>query len=193
MWEVATGYCIRTYNGHSEWVRSISMHYEGQYFASASNDETVAVWALDTNTPMAILQGHEHVVECVAFANENASKVLSETFEGDQNRAKPPLYLSSGSRDKKILIWEVWGAVQLLKISGHDNWIRDLAFHPSGEYLYSSSDDKTIRVWELNSGRCKKKLMDAHGHFVTCLALNPRFPILASGSVDKVVKLWECR
>ena len=87
----------------------------------------------------------------------------------------------------------MWGSVQLLKISGHDNWIRDLAFHPSGEYLYSSSDDKTIRVWELNSGRCKKKLLDAHGHFVTCLALNPRFPILASGSVDKVVKLWECR
>lgn len=145
----------------------MSIHYEGTYFASASNDETVAVWSLDTTTLMIILQGHEHVVECVTFANENASKVLSETFEADANRARAPLYLASGSRDKKIMIWEVWGSICLLKISGHDNWIRDLSFHQSGEYLYSASDDKTIRVWELNSGRCKKKLLDAHAHFVT--------------------------
>jgi WD40 repeat protein len=35
---------------------------------------------------------------------------------------------------------------------GHDNWIRALVFHPSGKYLLSASDDKTIKVWELNTG-----------------------------------------
>jgi platelet-activating factor acetylhydrolase IB subunit alpha len=52
---------------------------------------------------------------------------------------------------------------------GHDNWIRALVFHPSGKYLLSASDDKTIKVWELNTGRCVKTI-DAHGHFVTCMA-----------------------
>jgi platelet-activating factor acetylhydrolase IB subunit alpha len=71
----------------------------------------------------------------------------------EESKNKEPLYLSSGSRDKKIIIWECWSGRQLLKINGHDNWVRSLCFHPSGGFLYSASDDKTIRVWELPTGR----------------------------------------
>lgn len=45
--------------------------------------------------------------------------------------------------------------------SGHDNWVRCLSLHSSGKYLYSSSDDKTIRIWDLNFGKEKKKV-EAH-------------------------------
>lgn len=96
---------------------------------------------------------------------------------------------------------------------GHDNWVRALAFHPSGKYLLSASDDKTIRVWELSTGRCIKTV-DAHNHFVTTLAWG-RQPaggatattngvngassttdsdklvnVVASGSVDQTIKIW---
>lgn len=33
----------------------------------------------------------------------------------------------------------------------------------------SASDDKTLRVWDLKTGRCAKTI-EAHSHFVTCLA-----------------------
>lgn len=51
---------------------------------------------------------------------------------------------------------------------GHDNWIRALVFHPTGKYLLSASDDKTIKVWDLMNGRCTKTI-EAHSHFVTCM------------------------
>lgn len=50
-----------------------------------------------------------------------------------------------------------------------DNWVRALVFHPSGKFLLSASDDKTIRTWDLATGRCLK-VLEAHGHFVTTLA-----------------------
>lgn len=50
-----------------------------------------------------------------------------------------------------------------------DNWVRALVFHPSGKFLVSASDDKTIRTWDLATGRCLK-VLEAHGHFVTTLA-----------------------
>ena len=95
---------------------------------------------------------------------------------------------------------------------GHNNWVRALVFHPSGKFLLSAADDKTIRVWELATGRCVKTV-EAHGHFVATLAWGRQTSsgsknanaaegektidepeklvnVVASGSVDQTVKIW---
>jgi len=51
---------------------------------------------------------------------------------------------------------------------GHDNWVRGLLFHPSGKYIVSVADDKTIRVWDVKNKR-NCKTLEAHQHFVTSL------------------------
>lgn len=78
-------------------------------------------------------------------------------------------FLATGGRDKLIKLWDGVSGQCLRTLSGHDNWVRALAFHPNGQHLISASDDKTIRVWDLKSGRCAKTI-DAHSHFVTCLS-----------------------
>jgi WD40 repeat protein len=90
--------------------------------------------------------------------------------------------------------------------NGHDNWIRALVFHPTGKYLLSASDDKTIKVWDLQNGRCTKTV-DAHDKFVTCMTWGRSamttgtgdkdkevkvVNVLATGSVDQSVKVSSC-
>lgn len=59
-------------------------------------------------------------------------------------------------------------------LGGHDNWVKGIVFHPSGKYLLSCSDDRTIRCWDLTQGgRCVKTIDNAHGHFITCLKWAP--------------------
>lgn len=61
--------------------------------------------------------------------------------------------------------------VDLLMLQvGHDNWVRGIAFHPSGKYAVSVADDKTLRIWDLKNKR-NSKTVDAHKHFVTSLGL----------------------
>ena len=51
---------------------------------------------------------------------------------------------------------------------GHDNWVRGILFHPSGKYVISCSDDKSVRTWDIKNQRCLKTL-NAHEHFCTTL------------------------
>jgi len=103
-----------------------------------------------------------------------------------------------------------------MRQAGHDNWVRAIAFHPGGKFLLSSSDDKTIRCWDLEQqGRCVRTIDDAHSHFISCLRWAPNLAhqsavpeqngmkgkddaakvngircVIASGSVDMDVKIW---
>jgi len=102
------------------------------------------------------------------------------------------MFIATGSRDKTIRLWHTPTARCVLVLKGHDNWVRDVAFHPNGLWLISASDDRSVRIWDLEHGRVVKTISDAHGHFVSCLAINPQGSVLATGCVDHTARLWEC-
>ena len=100
-------------------------------------------------------------------------------------------YIATGSRDKKIRLFETKTGRCVLTLAGHDNWVTDLIFHPNGKYLISCADDKSIRIWDLQIGRCYRKIYNAHDHFISCIDMKGKF--VASGSVDTSAKIWSCR
>ncbi|PWN53954.1 putative platelet-activating factor acetylhydrolase ib alpha subunit [Violaceomyces palustris] len=92
----------------------------------------------------------------------------SQVTSRDDRAKFPGQFIATGSRDKTIKIWDSAGQC-LRTLVGHDNWVRGLAFSPNGKNLLSVSDDKTMRVWDLKTGRCTKSI-DAHNHFCTSIA-----------------------
>lgn len=177
IWDVTTGYCLRTLRGHNDWVRSLSPTFDGRWLLSTSSDQTSRMWDLsqpDSNAQKQTFMGHEHVVECCAFAPP-AAYVHLASLAGVK---KPPAstssaeYLATGGRDKLIKLHTANG-VCIKTLTGHDNWIRSLVFHPGGKYLLSCSDDKTIRCWDLaQEGKCVR-VVEAADHFVSCLRWAP--------------------
>lgn len=100
--------------------------------------------------------------------------------------------LLSGSRDRTVRLWEAFTGTQLIVFASHENWVREVRFHPSGKYALSAGEDKTIRVFDIESGRCVRTLDEAHSHFVTCLDVHPSLPLIVSGGIDKIINVWEC-
>lgn len=39
VWEVATGYCVRTIQGHADWIRDVVPSFDGRWLLSAGNDQ----------------------------------------------------------------------------------------------------------------------------------------------------------
>ncbi|KAI4620135.1 protein with putative role during mitosis [Alternaria novae-zelandiae] len=175
IWDVTTGYCVKTIRGHADWVRDVAPSFDGRWLLSAGNDQTARLWDASSGEPKCTFLGHEHVIECVTIAPPVSYANLA-ALAG--LKKPPPLsssaeYVATGSRDKTIKIWDGRGTL-IKTLTGHDNWIRSLVFHPGGKYLLSASDDKTIRCWDLTQeGRCVKTVTDAHGHFVSCMRWAP--------------------
>ncbi len=75
-------------------------------------------------------------------------------------------------------------------LEGHGRAVTSVAFDPQGETLASGSDDRTVKLWEAQSGKLIRTL-EGHGGTVWSVAFDPQGGTLASGSADKTVKLWE--
>jgi len=186
VWDVDSGYCIKTLAGHSEWVRKVAVDLETNTVASCSSDHSIIIWDVHGAETVCRLQGHEHVVECLAFSSSAADKVL-----GTGGKKSGGLHIVSGSRDKTIKIWNISSVRCVVTLTGHESWVRGVAFQPQGKHLVSVSEDKSIMVWDVKQQRCIRQVAGAHSHFVSCLAIHDSIGLVATGSVDKELAIWQ--
>uniref|UniRef100_A0A8C3A7A2 Pleiotropic regulator 1 n=1 Tax=Cyclopterus lumpus TaxID=8103 RepID=A0A8C3A7A2_CYCLU len=75
-------------------------------------------------------------------------------------------------------------------ISGHLGWVRSIAVEPGNQWFVTGSADRTIKIWDLASGKLKLSLT---GHISTVrgVAVSNRSPYLFSCGEDKQVKCWD--
>jgi WD40 repeat protein len=75
-------------------------------------------------------------------------------------------------------------------LTGHKDLVYALAFSPDGKTVASSGYDRTIKLFEVATGREIMTLRD-HSDTVYGLATSPDGKMLASGSADRAVKVWD--
>ncbi|MDB9435377.1 ribosome assembly protein 4, partial [Dolichospermum lemmermannii CS-548] len=79
-------------------------------------------------------------------------------------------------------------AVNTLK--GHEDSVRSVGFSPDGKQLASGSADKTIKIWDVTTGKVLNTLK-GHEDYVNSVRFSPDGQQLASGSYDNTIKIWD--
>jgi WD40 repeat protein len=82
------------------------------------------------------------------------------------------------------------GGWLLRTFEGNTDRVRSVAFSPCGHYCLSGSDDKTLKLWEVATGR-HLRTFEGHTDNVYSVAFSPDGRYALSGSSDKTLKLWE--
>ena len=97
--------------------------------------------------------------------------------------------LVSGSTDMKVIISTIPSLAKVKVLEGHTDRVRAAIFI-SETTVVSGSCDKTIRVWDVRSGKSIEKITK-HKDRVLCLALSPDHMLLATGSNDKKLCIFD--
>ncbi len=187
IWTLSTGQCDRVIKGHTSVVWDVAISPRG-IIATASDDATVKLWDLQGNC-IRTLTGHRGWVRSVSFSPE-----------GER--------LATGSTDGTVRIWQVNNGecLQILEggipegagldAPGPDapdigamGPVWSAPFSPDGKWLAASGADKTIRLWQIATGRCLA-VLQGHKDQVWSVAFSPDSRWLVSASLDHTVRLW---
>jgi WD40 repeat protein/serine/threonine protein kinase len=217
LWELASGHCVRTFEGHTDDVTSVAFSADGRWALSGGWDKTLRLWEVHSGRCVRTFEGHREWVTSVAFSADGrwalsggggvlgidnalrlwevASGRLVRTFEG-HTKCVNSVVLSadgrwalSGGWDKTLRLWALASGRCARTFEGHTSIVASVALSADGRWALSGSGN-TLRVWEVASGRCVRTF-EGHTESVNSVALSADGRWALSGGWDKTLRLWE--
>ncbi|HSE24192.1 MAG TPA: caspase family protein, partial [Pyrinomonadaceae bacterium] len=206
---VATGEGVQTFESHASSINSIAFSPDGRWFASANHDSSIRLWQVATGRELPRLRGHAGYATAVAFS-PNSSLLASGSKSGeikiwDVNNAQLLFGLQSRTNgvnnlafdltgnilavvgmDQRVEVWDL-EKKQARYFAGHSQEISSVVL--GKDRLITGSRDKTIRIWDLNSGAAIRTLKSPGE--VNGLALNSSGDVLAAANSDGTITCWD--
>ncbi|XP_068698123.1 pre-mRNA-processing factor 17-like [Montipora capricornis] len=174
LWEVyGKRRCLRTFMGHSKAVRDISFNNPGTQFLSAAYDRYVKLWDTETG-------------ECIGrFTNRKIPYCVK--FNPDED--KQHLFVC-GTSDKKILTWDTRANEIVQEYDRHLGAVNTITFVDQNRRFVTTSDDKSIRVWEWDIPVDFKYIAEPSMHSMPAVALHPNDKWMACQSMDNQIMIF---
>jgi WD40 repeat protein len=184
LWNLFNGKQIRVFLGHTGPVTSVTFSPNGRFALSGSNDNTLRLWDISTGKRIEVFIGHEHFVTSIALSPDSR-------------------FILSGGLDNTLRLWDVatgkqerifkWTFKRYFE-DGYNDYINSVAFSPDGKFAISGSNEKTIRLWDVDTGkelRVFRGFFTGHTGAVNSVSFSPDGKYILSGGSDNKLRLWD--
>jgi WD40 repeat protein len=171
LWDVETTKVISKWTGHTHVVYALCWSADGERVASGSWDRTARVWDVKSGqTVLTIETGHKLVYAVVYSPDgtkiatggdeEKAVKIWDAKSGELLNTLKHRVCSLAWTSDGKKLISGSYRLVRIFDtatwqqtaiLRGHTNFVYAISLFPNNRLLASASDDKTARLWNLDT------------------------------------------
>ncbi|XP_063952437.1 telomerase protein component 1-like isoform X2 [Lytechinus pictus] len=146
----------------------------------------VALWSY----PLAAKAGAKNGIPPTNLLHPKCNGVITCcTFSPSGDR------LVLGTRDAMLFVYKVWGlnpeSQPALHLDNcHKDWINSCAWSPATDVLATASNDSTIKLWDMKTGKVKSHLK---GHQAAVYSVAFSHGCVVTGCLDASVKVWSHR
>ncbi|EDV28934.1 uncharacterized protein TRIADDRAFT_52303 [Trichoplax adhaerens] len=209
-WDVNTKEQKQVLRGHTASIRDVAFCNGGNFVISADISGQVMIFSLAHGTNVGSLHGHFFPINKIAVSsnphvlatasddhkvklwrNTLGRALFSSHFEMQRMTAvKISLsgkFIAVGSSNGDLSIIDRNVGNQILSVQAHKQCIRSLTWSPCGLNIITASDDKTVKIINIEHADIKETLSD-HSAAVTCIASSKKY--LATGSEDCSINLY---
>eukprot|EP01137_Pigoraptor_chileana_P033341 Opistho-2@24065 len=174
--------CMTTLVGHTDAIWDVSSHPIHAVVLSASADGSCRVWRYGQQSPL--VQSYR--------SHESVGVPTSTSFTpSDHNR------LVTSYSDSTACVYDIETGKQIVSLASNESYdgtigtqINKIVCHPTLPMAITAHEDKYIRYFDLNSGKCTHSMV-AHLDAVSTVAVDPSGLYLLSGGHDCSVRLWD--
>ncbi len=164
---------LRTFHGHSRPVRDICFDHDGRHFASCSYDKTVKYWDTESGK-CTFAKEHSDIPYCVRIHPDPALGHI----------------VLAGTADQRIVQWDVRSGDVVQEYREHLGAVNSITFFDGNRRFVSSSDDKSLRVWDYDIPVTVKAVSEADMHSMPCAVAHPLEPLIAFQSLDNTIQVY---
>lgn len=161
---------VFTLASHGGAVKDLAIPPSGKRVISASDDQTLKFWNIETGAELFTLRGHSAPVNAVALTRDTKLAV-------------------SSSYDKTLRVWDLCQGKELRRLTGHSHLVNVLAITAGGRYVISASYDRTLKLWDLDSGTALHTFA-GHLGWVNAISVTRDGRLMVSASQDQTLKVW---
>ncbi len=181
LWDNKTGSCVHTIKHNEDKVLCMDISTDSNYLVSAN--QNIYIWDIKKGECISDLPGHSSKIYCILFSKDNQ-------------------WIASASQEGELRLWNL-STKNCRILEGHKSIfsymhsfigyippdVSSLAIEPDNQWMVTASFDKTLRLWDVNSGNCLQ-VFKGHSGRIFSVAISPDGAWIASASEDRTVRLW---
>lgn len=162
------------------WSTAALFSPDGKQLATSYATGEIIIWDWKTQKPIMVLQGHEDIVENIAYSPDGA-------------------LLASASDDSRVILWNLDPQLPESKrkkaiLTGHRALVYDVSFSFDGKFLVSGGGDALVKVWNVEKAASEDDIpmlnLFGNTNRVHAVIFSPDGRHVASGSTDHTVRIY---